>query len=160
MLRMPMIVAGAIVALTTATPGIAAAQAAAAPPAAAQGPATIYLMESMRVGPLSADIKQKLPPLQTLQQVEDLLKANRIAFLWRSGEISSADMDPGLVRELKLIPAHTPFVAPQGDGLLIGVILSSRPADGRAAAPAAPPPPAPAAAAAHPAPRKPAKRGG
>src|SRR4051795_7922964 len=67
-----------------------------APPAAAPqlvpGAPVIYEMETLRTGPLPAEFIKKLEPLHTLQAVEDLLKANRIAFAWGRGQVSSGTM--------------------------------------------------------------------
>ena len=81
-------------------------------------------METLRTGPLPAEIVKQLGPLHSLQAVEDLLKANRIAFAWGRGQVSSGTLPAAFVKEIEALPPHEVFFAPQGDkGVVIGVVM-------------------------------------
>jgi hypothetical protein len=87
-------------------------------------PPVIYEMETLRTGPLTPEFVKQFEPLKTLQAVEDLLKANRIAFAWGRGQVSSGTLPPDFVKALSALPPHEVFVTPQGDkGWLIGVVI-------------------------------------
>jgi hypothetical protein len=65
--------------------------------------------------------------LHTLQAIEDLLKANRIAFAWGRGLVSSGTLPAGFVKALDALPPHEVFITPQGDkGWLIGAVMDRR----------------------------------
>jgi hypothetical protein len=133
MTRSPRLLALAA-ALSVAAAGVAGAGPTApprAPPAAAPqllpGAPVIYDMETLRTGPLPAEFIKQLEPLHTLQAVEDLLKANRIAFAWGRGQVSSGTLPAAMVKEIDALPPHEVFVTPQGDkGWLVGVIVDRR----------------------------------
>jgi hypothetical protein len=55
-----------------------------------------------------------------------MLKAGRIPFAWRVGEISTAKIPPDLAKQLAALPPGEPFVIPQGQAVMMGVILSAR----------------------------------
>src|SRR5262245_60968658 len=105
--------------------GAAAAHAQVAPPvvplpsgAAPGSPrnATIYLVEQLIVpGKLPPTLAEKLKPLKTLQQVEDLLKTNNLPFGWQRGQLNTALLDPRLVQEIDRLPPGEVFVIPQAD---------------------------------------------
>jgi hypothetical protein len=123
-----------------AAPVLALAAAFAAAPALAQSaaapapPPTIYLMDQLVTGPVPGPVLQQMEPLHTLDAVEALLKANKIEFVWREVEITSTQIAPEVLRQLAAVPPHEVFIGPQGQGWIMSVILSSRPA---------PPPPPP-----------------
>jgi hypothetical protein len=96
----------------------------AAPPAARPAPVmaapgAVYVMQQMRTAPLPADLMEKMKPLNTLQQVEDLLKINRISFAWALAEVRSETMPADLVAQIERLPPHEPFIVPQKAGVVI-----------------------------------------
>jgi hypothetical protein len=96
-----------------------------AAPTAPIAPA-IYVIDLLATGALPADVTQKIKPLNTLQAVEDLLKANSVPFAWRRFEANSQTMDQGFAQQLAALPPKEVFVLPHGDGWYIGVIIGSR----------------------------------
>jgi hypothetical protein len=125
-----------VLALAAALAIFAAGAAGAAPtqPAAPRAggselfPATpvIYDMETLRTGPLPQEFLKTLEPLHTLQAVEDLLKANRIAFAWSRAQVSSGTLPASFVNQLDALPPREVFVMPGPDGALIGVIIGRK----------------------------------
>jgi hypothetical protein len=111
--------------LATALPTFGHSQPAPAPPSAPKR--VIYRMETLQTKPLPAALNEKLRPLTSLQQVEELLKANDLAFAWQKVEVDSATLDPKMVVILEGLPPREVFVMPnKTGGLLIGVILDRR----------------------------------
>jgi hypothetical protein len=105
----------------------AAAPAAAAPAAAAPAPRTItYTMEQLRTGPLSPEIQQRMTPMNTIQEVEALLKANRIEFAWRMVEVANTALPPDLARQIAAMKPTDVYFIPSPNGALIGAIVSQR----------------------------------
>ena len=94
--------------------------------APAPGPSTTYIAEELLTGPLSSEVLAKMGPLHSIAAVEAFLKEGRIPFSWRVGEIQTAKIPPELTRQLATLPAGEPFILPQGQAVLIGVILSAR----------------------------------
>ena len=81
-------------------------------------------METLRTGALSPDFVKRLEPLHTLQQIEDFLKANRIAFAWGRGTVSSGTMPAAFAKQLDDLPPHEVFITPQPNNTwLIAVVL-------------------------------------
>jgi hypothetical protein len=95
-------------------------------PLPAPGSSTIYVAEELLTGPLPSEVIAKMGPLHTLAAIEDLLKAGRIPFSWRVGEISTDKIPPELTRQIAVLPRGEPFILPQGGAVLIAVILSAR----------------------------------
>ena len=86
-----------------------------------------YEIETLRTGPLPPEFIKQFEPLHTLQAVEDLLKANRIAFAWSRGQVSSGTLPAAFAKALDGLPPREVFVTSQGDkGVLIGVVLDRR----------------------------------
>ncbi len=133
----------------------AAAAASQEPPPVAQPaePATIYLMDQLVTGALPEVVLDEMKPLNTLDEVEALLKRHRLPFAWREAEVSSANINPQIAKQVAQLPPHEVFVAPQGPGWMISVVLSSRPAT-TVVAPPAPETSTPLAKPAKPAPPK------
>jgi hypothetical protein len=125
-------IATAMAAFALAGLGGAPARAQPAPPA--ERP-MIYVMEQLVTGPVPPEVLKQMEPLHTLDDVEALLKANKIAFGWRQAEVNSSQIDPRVAQQIGALPPHEVFIAPQGQDWIISVILSSRPE-----AEAAPPP--------------------
>ncbi|MGZ3375989.1 MAG: hypothetical protein ACXU8S_05270 [Phenylobacterium sp.] len=96
-----------------------------APPAK---PAPLHTMvfetDTLRTGPIPADLIQKMGPIHTLQGVEDLLKQNRISFTWGHGEVDSANIPIDLAMQLNNLPPKEVFVFKQGEGWVIGVVTA------------------------------------
>src|SRR6185437_15771707 len=90
------------------------------------GPPMLYLMEEIATGPLPQALIDQMQPLHRLDDVEALLKRNRVGFAWRETEVSSAQMSPQLARQMAALPPHEVFVAPQGQGWIMGAIVSQR----------------------------------
>ncbi len=104
-----------------------------ATPAAAQGPgfgparpAMIYSVEQIVSPRLSPVLLEKLKPIHTLGEVEDLLKANAIPFTWRRTEVDNSTMPPAVVAQIETLPPGEVFVLPQGESLVYNVILARR----------------------------------
>jgi hypothetical protein len=123
----------------TAQPSTAAAPTA---PVAPAGPATIYRMQVIGVRqPLTPELAKQLEPFHTLDEIEALLKANRISFVWGDAEVRSTEIPPQILSQLAKLPPHEPFIAPEGQGWIASVILEQHPAG----ASETPPKPQPAA---------------
>src|SRR5215472_5036235 len=113
----------------------AAPNPAATPPPAQAEPAVLYLMDQIVTGPLPQEVLQQMQPLHKLDEVEAVLKAHKIAFAWREAEIASTQIEPGVARQINALPPHEVFVAPQGQGWIISVVLNTRPAPPQASPP-------------------------
>lgn len=136
--------AAAIIFAGLAAAGFAPPKAAVPPPKAAAAPAPsaapqLYVVEQLVTQKLGADVLEKMKPLDTLLQVEELLKAKNIPFQWQRATFDPAKTDPQLLAQIQAVPPGEVFVVPGGDRLFINRII------GRATA----------AAAAAPAPAKP-----
>lgn len=116
--------AGAIAAATMMMAGGAGAQP--APGVAAPLRPVVYEMETLRTGPLPPEFIKRLEPLHTLQAVEDLLKANRIAFGWNHADVSSATLPTTFTTRVDAMPPGEVFVVPQTNGWLMGVVRARR----------------------------------
>lgn len=104
-----------------------AAPAWAQPPPVMPIPRTAFLMETLQTAAPGPEVIEKLKPLKTLREVEELLKANNLAFAWRRGEVETARLGPQLTEVLVKLPPKEVFVMPQKDGsLIIGVIIGQR----------------------------------
>lgn len=87
----------------------------------------IYDMETLRTGPLPDEFVKQLGPLHTLQEVESLLKANRVAFAWSRNQVRSTSLPPDFVRQIDALPPHEVFVTAQSNGgWLMGAVLAKR----------------------------------
>jgi len=113
--------AGAALAAALATASAAPAQAPAAKPAPLH--TVIFETETLRTGPIPAELLQKMGPIHTLQGVEDLLKQNRISFGWQHQDVDTATLPVDLAMQINNLPPHEVFVLKQGEGWLIGVVL-------------------------------------
>jgi hypothetical protein len=101
--------------------------AAPAPAPAAAAPHTItYTMEQLRTGPLSPEIQQRMTPMNTIQEVEALLKANRIEFAWRIVEVANTALPPDFARQIAAMKPTDVYLIPSANGTLIGAIVSQR----------------------------------
>jgi hypothetical protein len=113
---------------TASAMGFPAASAAApirSPPSSA-AQRVIYRLELIHTGKLSADILEKLRPLQTLDEVEGVLKANDIGFAWVKQDVDSATAQPALRNALESVPASEVFVVLQAQRVIIGRIVERR----------------------------------
>jgi hypothetical protein len=100
-----------------------------AAPAAAAGspaPAVTYILEQLQTGPLPPGVQRQLPPLHTLKDVEDLLKANYIAFNWRRVDVASTQLNPELARQIAALPPGEVFIVPTTRGVSMNVIVGRR----------------------------------
>ena len=121
--------AGRTLALIVAAAALAAApavwaQATAAAPATSPLHPVVYTMEQLRTGPITPEIQKQLGPLNTMSEVETLLKANRIPFAWQIGDIASTALPPELAGPIAALKPADVFVVPTPNGALIGTILS------------------------------------
>jgi hypothetical protein len=108
---------------------VAAAASGAGTAAMAQAPAKAaitYTIEQLRTGPLTPEIQQQMVPMHTLAAVEALLKANKIAFAWIIGDVSSDSLPPETASQIAALPPKEVFVAPSANGFVIGVIIGQR----------------------------------
>lgn len=113
--------------------GAALAAALAATPAAAAQPSgpvplhpVIYEADTLRTGPLPAELIQKMGPIHSLQGVEDLLKQNRVPFTWAHGSLDSGTLPTDLAKQMDALPPGEVFVVQQGQGWLMGVVTGKR----------------------------------
>lgn len=104
----------------------AAAQtpAAPAPPAETGLKTMVFETDTLRTGPMPADLIQKFAPIHTIQAAEDLLKQNRIAFSWQHSEVDSAKIPIDLAMQLNNLPPKEVFMLRQGEGWMIGVVTA------------------------------------
>jgi hypothetical protein len=86
----------------------------------------VFETDTLRTGPMPADLIQKFAPIHTLQAAEDLLKQNRIGFTWGHNDVDSANIPIDLAMQLNNLPPHEVFVLKQGDGWMIGVVTAKR----------------------------------
>jgi hypothetical protein len=97
-----------------------------APPSAPMAPpGVIYTVEMLQTMPLSPDLADKLKPLNTLQEVEAMLKANRIPFSWRWNEMPSSQVPAALAQQFDAKPNEV-FVFPQQGGVVFAAIVNRR----------------------------------
>src|SRR4051812_47302235 len=76
-------------------------------PVAAQTPtkpSVIYTVEQIVGPPLPAELMAKIKPMQSLQEVEDLLKANSVQFAWRKAELDASTQNPELIAQIEALP--------------------------------------------------------
>ena len=99
-------------------------------PAVAQAPAkpaTLYRFEQLISPKLTPELLEKVKPLNTLAEIESLLKANDVPFGWRKAEVDASNLDPAVVDQIEALPPKEVFVAPQGETYVYSVVLSKRP---------------------------------
>lgn len=103
-----------------------------AAPAPASAPPQLYVVEQLVIQKVGPDVLEKMKPLDTLLQVEELLKAKNIPFQWQRAIFDPAKTDPNLLAQIQAVPAGEVFVLPTADRILINRIV------GRAQPPATP----------------------
>jgi hypothetical protein len=103
---------------------LAASSVAAQAPPAGTVPlhAVLYETETLRSGPLPAELLQKMGPIHSLQGVEDLLKQNRVPFAWTRAQVNSATLPPDLAKQIEALPPGEVFVLKQGEGWVMAVV--------------------------------------
>ena len=119
----------AVLALASAAAPASSVSAAAAVPPTPSAQAlhpVIYTLEQLRTGPLPLQIVQRLGPIHTLRDAEDLLKENQIAFGWRTVDVSSGVMPPDLARQIAALPPKEVFVVNTAEGATISVVVRQR----------------------------------
>lgn len=86
----------------------------------------IYAVDQIRMA-RSTDPKviKALEPLKTLEQVEDVLKANNVRYQRGSGNLDAVGTDPRLIEKISQLPAGEIFIFPSGELLLANQIKSS-----------------------------------
>jgi len=99
---------------------------AAAAPAAPAAAGVIYTVEQLQTAPLPPGVEKQLGPLHSLKAVEDLLKANYIAFNWRRVDVRSSQLDPQLAGRIASLPPGEVFIIPSTQGVSINVIVGRR----------------------------------
>jgi hypothetical protein len=105
-------------------------------PVTPAGPVTIYRMQQIGVEqPLTPELVKQMEPFHTLDEVEALLKANKIPFVWRDREVSSAQIAPQLLRTLDGLPPHEVFIMRQGQGAVFSTIVEQHPAGAKPSEP-------------------------
>jgi hypothetical protein len=112
-------------------PGATPKPSAAAKPSATPAPTVetplhpvIYEMDTLRTGALPPDLLKQMEPIHSLQAIEDLLKANLIAFAWAHGQIGAGALPSELTKQIDTLPPHEVFMVKQGDGWLMGVVVA------------------------------------
>jgi hypothetical protein len=119
--------AGALSALALAT-GSVAAQTPGQNPLAARPAPIVYVLDQLATGPLTPELIERMKPLTTLQQIEDLLKGRGIAFSWRRTEVSTEQIPPAVAQQIAALPPKEVFIASQGQGkgFVMSVVISRR----------------------------------
>jgi hypothetical protein len=112
-------------------PPAAGGYAAPAPPVPLALRPVVYGIEQLVTGSISPVLQAQMAPVHTLREVEDLLKANDVAFKWNKIEMRSADLPPEMVKQIAALPPGEVFVVPQGSPpgqiMVFNVILNTRP---------------------------------
>lgn len=114
---------------TPALAAIALALAASSPAAAQTAPPPapiIYVLEQLQSGPIAPEVMERMKATHTLQEVENLLKVNRIAFAWRMTEVSTEQMKGTLAQQIAALPPKEVFVIRQGDTWLMSSVVARR----------------------------------
>jgi len=97
----------------------------------AADPHVIYALEQLVTGAIPSEVIGKLAPLHTLREVEELLKANNIAFKWDRVQMHSSAVPPKIIKQMAALPPGEVFVVPQGSPpgqtMVFNVILATRP---------------------------------
>ena len=114
--------AATAIALALAASGPAAAQPEAAPPPTP----IVYVLEQLQSGPIAPEVMERMKATHTLQEVENLLKVNRIAFAWRMTEVSTDQMKGTLAQQIAALPPKEVFVIRQGDSWLMSSVVARR----------------------------------
>ena len=107
----------------------AAAQTPKGPPALAAPPVVpnkVYVVEQVVTAKLPEALMQQLGPLKTLRQVEELLKANGIAYGWRKVDLNTATVPPPVLRQIEALPPGEVFVIPAGENVSMNVIVGQK----------------------------------
>jgi hypothetical protein len=110
----------AAIAMTLAVSSPAAAQT--APPPTP----IVYVLEQIQSGPIAPEVMERMKATHTLQEVENLLKVNRIAFAWRMTEVSTDQMKGTLAQQIAALPPKEVFVIRQGDTWLMSSVIARR----------------------------------
>jgi hypothetical protein len=119
------VAAACAVALAAAFGAAAQPPAAPSPPSAGTGVHTVvFETDTLRTGPMPAELVQKFGPIHALSAAEDLLKQNRIAFSWQHSEVDSAKIPIDLAMQLNNLPPKEVFMLKQGEGWMIGVVTA------------------------------------
>jgi hypothetical protein len=90
-------------------------------------PVVIYSVEQMVSPTLTPELMEKIKPMHSLKEVEDLLKANSIPFTWRKAELDAGAADPALIAQIEALPPGEVFVIPRANTLIYSVIIGKRP---------------------------------
>jgi hypothetical protein len=118
---------GAVIAWALAA-GHPAAQPVAANATAPRPATVVYVVEQLITGPLTQGTLDRIKPLDTLQQIEDLLKASSIPFGWRRTELSTEAIPPGLAQQIAAMRPREVFAMPQagGKGWVMNAVIGKR----------------------------------
>jgi len=94
-------------------------------------PHVIYALEQLVTGPIPREVLERLGPLHTLREVEDLLKTNNIAFRWDRVQMHSSAVPLKIIQQIVALPPGEVFVVPQGSPpgqiMVFNVVLATRP---------------------------------
>ena len=100
-------------------------------PDRAGDPHVIYALEQLVTGPIPREVLERLGPLHTLREVEDLLKANSITFKWDRVQMHSSAVPIKIIQQMAALPPGEVFVVPQGSPpgqiMVFNVVLATRP---------------------------------
>ena len=89
-------------------------------------PIKIYVVEQVMTAKLPPEVLKQMEPLKTLRQVEELLKANSIAYAWRKADLNTAALPPTVLQQIEALPPGEVFVLPTGNNLTMNVIIGRR----------------------------------
>lgn len=83
----------------------------------------IFTVDQIRMGrPSNQALLKALQPLTTLEDVEALLKQNKVVYDRSQGRVDAANTDPRLIEQILKLPPNEVFVLPIGNNLSINQI--------------------------------------
>lgn len=87
----------------------------------------VFMVDQIRMArPTDPALLQSLQPLKTLDQVENLLKTDKIPYQRGGGSLDAVGADPRLVDQVLKLPPNEVFVMPGANGLLVNQIRETK----------------------------------
>ena len=98
---------------------------AAAAPDVPAGP--LYILEHIQTSKLPDAMMEKIKPLNTLQEIEAILKLNGVPFAWRMAGMPVRQTPTELIKQIDALKPGDVFVIPEGERLNFYVLRAKRP---------------------------------
>jgi peptidyl-prolyl cis-trans isomerase C len=87
----------------------------------------IFSVNQLRIAqPLDPKVLEAIKPLNTLADIEALLKTDHIAYSKGSGQIDAAAAPPGLVEAIVKLPPGEVFLFPSGASILVNQVVDTK----------------------------------